>query len=287
MLRLPLIVAAMAMLAACTNSLESLQRTEASGSPFTRALADEYRQFAEYEAYEMYDWLDQQHFADKGLRAASGEVVLPEELADWNLPAHTVDELATARGNLITALDEGGRKNHPRAAAKAQAKFDCWVEQQEENHQPDHIAACKKEFQDAMAQLKQRMKAEPEPEPEPEPKPEPEPEMEPSNYLVFFDFDSATVNDGARAILDRAADKLPEYDDGHITIVGHADTSGPDDYNQALSERRANAVREALLSAGVSAGDMSTDAMGESEPLVETGDGVRSPQNRRVEITIE
>jgi OOP family OmpA-OmpF porin len=283
-MRLAAILCAVAVLGGCTTfSLERLQKTEPTGTEFTKALAKEYRAFAEFEAYEMKDWIDQKYFAEKGLRAAAGEVVAPEALADWNLPEDKVDELADARSRLIAALNTGGRRNHPERAAHAQAKFDCWVEQQEENHQLEDIAACQREFEAALADLKEVMA----PEPEPQPAAEPEPAMmEPVTFMVFFDFDSTTLNDGAKAILDLAAERLPEYENGRIDIVGHADTAGPADYNQGLSMRRASAVRDQLDSLGVAAGIMGVDAKGESDPMVATGDGVRSPQNRRVTITI-
>lgn len=287
MFRFAVIACAVAVLGACTTwDLERLQKTEATGSAFTQALAKEYREFAEFEAYEMNDWIDQEYFAKKGLRAAGGEVVPPEELADWNLPEDKLVEMGEARSRLISALNTGGRRNHPEEAAHAQAKFDCWVEQQEENHQPEDIEACQKEFEAALAKLQEVMAPEPEPEPEPAPKPEPK-AMEPITFMVFFDFDSTALNDGARAILGLAEERLPEYEDGFISIVGHADTSGAAAYNQGLSLRRAEMVRDTLAERGISPGTMSVDAKGESDPMVETGDGVRSPQNRRVTITIK
>ncbi len=68
-------------------------------------------------------------------------------------------------------------------------------------------------------------------------------------------------------------------------LGGHADRSGSADYNVGLSQRRADAVKAYLGGRGVPDGAMSTEAFGESRPLVETADGVREPQNRRVEIT--
>ena len=82
----------------------------------------------------------------KGLAAAKGEAVLPFELKDWNLPEDKIGELAEARATLMDLFDKGARERLPAAAADAQGKFDCWVEQQEENHQFDHIAACREAF---------------------------------------------------------------------------------------------------------------------------------------------
>ena len=68
-------------------------------------------------------------------------------------------------------------------------------------------------------------------------------------------------------------------------LAGHADKSGSDSYNVGLSQRRADSVRAYLAGKGIPETAMSTEAFGESRPLVETADGVREPQNRRVEIT--
>ena len=69
-----------------------------------------------------------------------------------------------------------------------------------------------------------------------------------------------------------------------VTPTGHTDRSGPEAYDLALSLRRANAVRDALVSEGVKASDISVVGLGEAQPLVPTPDGVREAQNRRVQI---
>jgi outer membrane protein OmpA-like peptidoglycan-associated protein len=71
-----------------------------------------------------------------------------------------------------------------------------------------------------------------------------------------------------------------------IDITGHADRSGSARYNDRLSRRRANAVKRGLISNGVPEKDIIIYAHGEREPLVPTRDGVREPQNRRVEIAL-
>lgn len=68
-------------------------------------------------------------------------------------------------------------------------------------------------------------------------------------------------------------------------LAGHADKSGSDRYNVGLSQRRNATVRAYLESKGIPGGVISTEAFGESAPLVQTADGVREAQNRRVEVT--
>jgi len=71
-----------------------------------------------------------------------------------------------------------------------------------------------------------------------------------------------------------------------IELTGHADRSGAPAYNQTLSEKRGAAVRNALVHLGIPAADITVIGKGEASPLVPTADGVREPQNRRVEIVL-
>ena len=104
-------------------------------------------------------------------------------------------------------------------------------------------------------------------------------------FLVFFDWDEAELRNDAAAILDDAAKAYRAYGLVRVMVAGHTDTSGPEAYNDRLSRQRAAAVREALVARGVPATNIVSGAYGENEPLVPTEDGVREPQNRRVEIT--
>ncbi|MCR0981370.1 OmpA family protein [Roseomonas populi] len=105
-------------------------------------------------------------------------------------------------------------------------------------------------------------------------------------YLVFFDFDRADLTDRARQIISEAAQAVSSTGTTRIEVAGHADRSGTPQYNQRLSMRRAEAVAAELTRRGVPRSAMSIQAFGESRPLVPTADGVREPQNRRVEIVL-
>ncbi|SFK93418.1 OmpA family protein [Falsiroseomonas stagni] len=104
-------------------------------------------------------------------------------------------------------------------------------------------------------------------------------------FLVFFDFDRADLTDRARQIIGEAATNS-RTGTTRIEVSGHADRSGTPQYNQRLSERRAAAVAAELERRGVARSAMTIQAFGESRPLVPTADGVREPQNRRVEIVL-
>jgi OmpA-OmpF porin, OOP family len=120
------------------------------------------------------------------------------------------------------------------------------------------------------------------------PPPPPPPVARPQPFLVFFDFDRSDITVEADRILRAAADawKRGQSTTLQMSVTGHTDKSGSDAYNQALSVRRANAVKARLTQYGVPANVISTTGRGESEPLVPTADGVREPQNRRAEIVI-
>lgn len=279
---------AASVLAACAGqNVETLRNAQPTGSAFTRALVGEYQQIAAFEADEMYDWRDANYFARKGLKAADGEVVLPETVDNWDLPADKVDELSSARADLVALLDASGRRKAPELAAHAQGRYDCWIEQQEENHQPDHIARCRDSFYKALGELEAAMAPEPEPEPEVQaPEPEPEP-MEPQRFVIYFGFDAAEVRQESMEKIQAAAALAEDNPDLSFSVTGHADRAGPEDYNRDLSLERAENVQGALMAWGVDPDDISIAARGESEPAVPTADGVREQQNRRVEILVQ
>lgn len=273
------------------SEMKALNEAKAVGSPFTQALTDEYRSFSNSEMNQMFDYPDALHFARKGLAAAKGEVVMPEPISDWNLTPPHQEELGTARGRLIAVYDRGARDSQPQLAAHAQAKFDCWIEQQEEDWQKNDIVGCKSEFLDAMNQLENAVgKA---PPPAPAPMADNGPDMsqpmkaEDAMYLVFFDFDKSNIGQGGQSVVDAVAQEIKSRNLNAVNVVGNTDTSGSNKYNNKLAMRRANSVRDALVKRGVDASLIRVSGRGEDNLLVQTPDGVREPANRRAEITFD
>jgi len=122
------------------------------------------------------------------------------------------------------------------------------------------------------------------------PAPPPPPVAEPAktaSFMVFFDWDRSNLSQQALNTIRQAADQFKATGKARITATGHTDKSGPESYNMALSLRRANAVKDALVRDGVPATAISVIGKGETQPLVPTADGVREPQNRRVEIVLQ
>lgn len=281
-------------LGACSNyqahsEVKALNEAQAVGSPFTQYLAGEYRDFTNRELNEMFDYPDALHFARKGLAAAAGEVVMPEPISDWNLNPQHMEELSTARGRLVVAFDLGAREVAAQQSAVAQARFDCWIEQQEENWQDNDIAQCKSQFLEAMNALEGMVKPAPVMEPVADLAPEPtEPmKVEDAMYLVFFDFDKSAVASSGESVLDAVGQEVKGRSLNSVSVVGHTDRAGSRTYNNRLALKRANSVREALINRGVDAALINVEGRGEDQNLVQTDDNVREPANRRAEITFK
>ena len=107
------------------------------------------------------------------------------------------------------------------------------------------------------------------------------------NFMLFFANDRATLTSDSEAVIHEAAVAAKANPNARITVAGHADTSGNSAYNMALSQRRAEAVRQALQREGVNPASMSVAGHGEDQLLVSSRDGMREPKNRRVEIIVQ
>jgi outer membrane protein OmpA-like peptidoglycan-associated protein len=117
--------------------------------------------------------------------------------------------------------------------------------------------------------------------------PPPPPPAAPPQFIVFFGLDSADLVPEAQRVVGDAAGAAKEFGAASVQIVAHTDSSGSSAYNQNLSERRANAVRTALEANGIPAANITASGLGEGELMVNTGDGVKEPQNRRATIDMK
>jgi len=109
----------------------------------------------------------------------------------------------------------------------------------------------------------------------------------PGPFIVFFDWNKSDITPEAASILDNAAQAYATTGNAQVMLAGYTDTSGTASYNMGLSQRRADAVKAYLAGKGVPDAALQTQAFGETKLLVQTADGVREPQNRRVEIVIQ
>ncbi len=109
----------------------------------------------------------------------------------------------------------------------------------------------------------------------------------PQHFIVFFGYNKCNITAEADAVLSEAASAAKSTGSAHIDIVGHTDTSGSAAYNQKLSECRANAAKSNLVGKGIADSAISASGKGETELMVQTGDGVKEPQNRRATIDLK
>ncbi len=103
----------------------------------------------------------------------------------------------------------------------------------------------------------------------------------PNDGMVYFSLDSDQLSADDQAVLDEIVAAVVAQNPANVTVMGHADRSGDDAYNQGLSERRAQTIASALVAAGIPETAINTMGYGESEPAVATEDGVAMRQNRR------
>jgi OOP family OmpA-OmpF porin len=251
------------------------------GATFVESLAYEYSNLASNLSSKDHDWADADYFSRKGLAAGNGSVVVPEQNSNWliplEVPLKTRNELSESRNRLVAALDGGARDRNPALAAKAQARYDCWVERMEDDWKTAMTGPCRAEFLAAMDELERGVRVAPA-------APAPAPVAPARLFNVYFDFDKATLTEDGRKIVDLVAGQA-KGGNVTVTITGKADLSGTDAYNLGLSKRRAEAVRQALVGDGVPAGKVEERYVGMREPPVPTAAGVREPRNRVVEIS--
>lgn len=240
-------------------------------------LAPMYAKLAADEAEEGDD-ADAAHYRAKSADAAAGFEVLPDTVASCSLDAANVSELSEARVRLMQKYTEGYAESQPADLATAQTQWDCWIQEQEEGWQLLHIFRCRDGFEAAMAKMQ--------PAPAPAPAPKPEPRMSDTTHTIYFRFDQANLTNLSKGRLQSAIGDLNKRKAGKVSVTAHTDTSGSDQYNLALSNQRARQVVEFLTSNGIAASAITASGVGESQPAVETGDGVKNAKNRRAVLVV-
>jgi len=264
----------LAVLAGCgTWTAESYLTQKIEGDSFNACLAREYQDRATSEAYVDCNWADTALIVEKGRAAVAGETVLPWDPATKGVLSADLPELQEARARLMAALDNGGRTDRGCACAKAQRYYDGWVEQASDNKmgengsyfggeggpvQPERVKAEKAAFYEALTACEVRV----------------------GPWTIYFGFDKFNLTAEAQQVIDQiVADSA-----GSLAVTGNTDSSGSNAYNEALGQRRADSVSDALKGRGKSICTAASD--GEANLAVKTGDGVREPLNRRAVVTI-
>jgi OmpA-OmpF porin, OOP family len=286
MLKFAILGAAAVVLAACGGKLQQAEMVSPGGSPFQQALYGGYMELAKAE-YNEGDYTDSDRFAEKAMAAARGENVDPYHPEEWHLPKDREPVLKGARERLMAVKAKGVADKLPNELASAQTAFDCWVQEQEENRQPDDIAACRDRFVSSMEVIDNMLKpvavvveekvvvvAAPV-------------MMAAKSFEVNFNFDSATPLPGSAEEIEAAAAYVKKFKNPKITIAGYTDTVGSVEYNDKLGERRAESVAFMGMDMGMEAKRIIMRSYGKKDLKVQTADGTSNAANRRVVVTVE
>jgi|GEM_PF-1931695 len=114
------------LVSACTTNLHELKETKPFGSHYTQILAKTYLYKASEESENM-DYLVSEFLSEKGLRASGGETIFADSIANWDVPAAKIQELAEARQLLHQAYKSNLHTRYPKLMAEAQVNFDAWI----------------------------------------------------------------------------------------------------------------------------------------------------------------
>lgn len=246
-----------------TFTAERYLEADHGGPGFSGALASEYTELARRAAYRDVRWRNSTAYISKAKQAESGAAPAP-----WAPEQLGVNGEASAMYQDVVATINANKAMRPEACAHAQAMWDQYLESLRAT---GNGAICllpedtKPLLDEALAACA--------------------PPVD-SDYVVYFGFDRTNLTDAARDVLDNVVGAVQQMGATALSVVGFADTVGSTTYNQGLSERRARRVGGYLSDHGIPQNSMVLAGRGEHELAVQTGDNVREPLNRRVEITL-
>ncbi len=245
-------------LGACTTALppEKIQAMRPP-LPFNEEIKEGYLRLAETEGDQTL-FGDGYHFHNKAREAMLGDTVWPDKVASRQIPKSSQIEAIELRERLIRALEGGARETAPADAAAAQLNFDCWLVELEWVKDPTQRSDCHDSFLAALTKAESTLVHTP--------------------YTVFFDPGSDRVGPDGMNEVTYALRAARIAQPAAIAVTGYADPSGDSRANQALSQRRAEAVAEALRAGKPPASTIDVAARGATP-------GTTGEQARRVEIT--
>lgn len=117
--------------------------------------------------------------------------------------------------------------------------------------------------------------------------PPPAPPPPAKSWMVFFDTNSTTLSQQGATTVTEAANVAKSMPNARVAVTGYTDTDGNPAYNQQLSVRRANAVKNALMSNGIAPQAITVTGSGEGGLLIDTPDQTKNEKNRRVQIVVQ
>ena len=283
-------------LMACSAAYEKVKKIESDNpETFHQYLLFNYQQNATFEAEEMHDWNSAKLYSEKALRAISGENIYPEKITYWKIPEDKLKEIKTGYNNLISIYEEAIIYD-PQNLAKAISSLDCWAEQEEEKWQTWDIEKCKNNFLIAMHAIYNNLLTE---KKDIEKTEKISKNTEDKNQvaivtqnenkdlmqIIYFDFDEFNLSKISFNTLKTFINKNKKDLSSYI-VFGHTDTKGSDEYNLRLSIKRAEAIKQILISLGIDENKISVLGKGEKDLAIKTPDNTKHPANRRAEVKI-
>lgn len=238
-----------------TFTAEPYLGTSIQGEDFNSALAREYQALAARSATKDVNWLDATAYIEKSKAAAAGGVA-PWSPADLGVSAEGYEETVSVI-NANAAM-------RPAECAKAQAYWDQYLESLYEGANACiSVEDAKAMFDEALAACRGVM----------------------GDFVVYFGFDRSDITPAAHEVIHDVMGALQGYSAPLVSLVGHTDTMGSVEYNQGLSERRAESAARYLAVRGVTR-RIATAGLGEREPLASNDTEGGRQLNRRIEVAI-
>jgi outer membrane protein OmpA-like peptidoglycan-associated protein len=237
------------------------------GDDFNGHLASEYTELGRRAAFKDVLWMNSTAYIAKAQQAEAGVTPAPWTAGELGITVPG-GETYEVYDELVRVINEN-KADRPAACARMQAMWDQYLEalRGEEAGSKYCISV-----EDARAMLREAAIA-------------CRPATE-SGFVAYFGFDETNITDRARQTLDAVVAAVNALGTTALSVVGHTDTVGSVGYNQGLSETRARNVAEALIARGIPAGAMTLAGRSENNLAVATGDNVREPLNRRVEVVL-
>ena len=263
------------------RTLEKAERTTPETDQHGQALYTGYIDLSQVE-YAEGDYRDSDFFADRAIAAANNQKIEPQHIGARDLDVAVLNEAAAARRKLTFMRYRGGAQIYPALSAEAQLGFECWLQEMEEGRQPDDVEACRTRFDSAMNSIAERERAAMKMSMAP-PSDSPRP-VDRMTFDIFFDFDSDKLTGPAQSNIGLIAIVIKEFTKPIVSVIGNADQVGETEYNLKLSQRRAEAVAEALRASGVEPNGIF--ALGDQAPQLHTLYRARERMNRVVVISV-
>lgn len=240
-----------------TFSAQDYLSSEIAGSGFDAALAREYQKLAAYNANTEVNWIDATAYIERSKAAAGGNRPELYDPAAFGVNS----DAAALRGQVLDTVgaNAGAR---PQECAEAYAAYDFYVESLWQA--PGQDPAVARATLDAALQACAGY----------------------GGMVVYFGFNRTDINADGASVIEGVVNGIAGQSK-LVSLVGHTDTVGSVAYNQRLSERRATAVKDRMVSLGVPGSDITTAGRGEADLAVQTGNGVREQLNRRVVISVD